>query len=111
MIDRSTRVTRTPRQLLHDLVGASCAVSSAVPEGADEGGHCGPFDGLQTVQVDRTKSRRALEDLRNDPELRRAHRISNLELNLLSRVALMGEARCADDFVFVLNVLRATANR
>ncbi|MGO9061201.1 MAG: helix-turn-helix transcriptional regulator [Candidatus Binataceae bacterium] len=42
----------------------------------------------------------------NDRRLRKLHRISNRELEMLSRVAAMGDVRSPHDFLFVLNAIR-----
>jgi hypothetical protein len=46
------------------------------------------------------------DKFRNDGRLRKQHRISNQELELLSRVAAMGEVRSPRDFLHVLNAIR-----
>jgi putative transcriptional regulator len=45
-------------------------------------------------------------DFLKDARLRRAHRITEKEIETLSRVATMGEVRSPRDFVYVLNVIR-----
>jgi len=45
-------------------------------------------------------------DFLKDTRLRRAHSITERELETLSRVAMMGEVRSPRDFVFMLNVIR-----
>jgi len=42
----------------------------------------------------------------NNGRLRKQHRISNQELELLSRVAAMGDVRSPHDFLYVLNAIR-----
>ena len=48
----------------------------------------------------------AWEDFRKNEQLRRVHSISNEEMEMLSRVALLGEVRSARDFIYILNTVR-----
>ena len=50
--------------------------------------------------------RSAWEEFRHDERLRRAHNISPEEMDVLARVAAMGEARAPRDFVYILNAIR-----
>ena len=50
--------------------------------------------------------RSAWEDFRHDERIRRAHNISTEEMDVLARVAAMGEARAARDFIYILNAIR-----
>jgi transcriptional regulator with XRE-family HTH domain len=50
--------------------------------------------------------RSAWEDFRHDERIRRAHNISTEEMDVLARVAVMGEARAARDFIYILNAIR-----
>lgn len=53
----------------------------------------------------------AWEDFRNNEQLRRVHSISNEEMEMLSRVALLGEVRSARDFIYILNTVRHAVGR
>ncbi|HTQ25160.1 MAG TPA: helix-turn-helix transcriptional regulator [Candidatus Binataceae bacterium] len=46
------------------------------------------------------------EEFRNDERLRRAHSISAEEMDVLGRVAAMGEAHSPRDFIYILNAIR-----
>jgi transcriptional regulator with XRE-family HTH domain len=59
---------------------------------------------LQSQQTQAANS--AWEEFRNDERLRRVHKITPQELEILSRVALMGEVRTVRDFVYILNTVR-----
>jgi transcriptional regulator with XRE-family HTH domain len=48
----------------------------------------------------------AWEEFRHDDRLRRAHSISAEEMDVLARVAAMGEARAPRDFIYILNAIR-----
>jgi len=48
----------------------------------------------------------AWEQFRKDERLRRMHKVSEQEMEILSRVALMGEVRGVRDFVYILNTVR-----
>ena len=50
--------------------------------------------------------RSAWEEFRHDDRLRRAHSISAEEMDVLARVAAMGEARAPRDFIYILNAIR-----
>ena len=50
--------------------------------------------------------RSAWEEFRHDDRLRRAHNISAEEMDVLGRVAAMGEARAPRDFIYILNAIR-----
>lgn len=52
------------------------------------------------------RKRSAWEEFRRDERTRRAHNISAEEMELLGRVAAMGEARAPRDFIYVLNAIR-----
>ncbi len=52
------------------------------------------------------RQRSAWEEFRRDERIRRAHNISADEMDLLGRVAAMGEARAPRDFIYVLNAIR-----
>lgn len=53
----------------------------------------------------------AWEEFRKDEYLQRAHKVTPTEMDLLSRVALMGELRSSRDLVFVLNTVRQALAR
>jgi transcriptional regulator with XRE-family HTH domain len=53
----------------------------------------------------------AWEDFRKNEQLRRVHSISNEEMEMLSRVALLGEVRSARDFIYILNTVRHAVGR
>jgi transcriptional regulator with XRE-family HTH domain len=48
----------------------------------------------------------AWDQFRNDERLQRMYDVSEQEMEILSRVAMMGEVRGARDFVFILNTVR-----
>ena len=48
----------------------------------------------------------AWEDFRKNEQLRRVHNITNNEMEMLSRVALLGDVRSARDFIYILNTVR-----
>jgi len=48
----------------------------------------------------------AWDEFRHDDRLRRAHNISAEEMEVLARVAAMGEARAPRDFIYILNAIR-----
>jgi transcriptional regulator with XRE-family HTH domain len=51
------------------------------------------------------------EDFRKNDQIRRIHNISNDEMEMLSRVALLGEVRSARDFIYILNTVRHAVGR
>jgi len=50
--------------------------------------------------------RSAWEEFRHDERVRRAHNISAEEMDVLGRVAALGEARTPRDFIYILNAIR-----
>jgi transcriptional regulator with XRE-family HTH domain len=46
-----------------------------------------------------------------DENLRRVHHITEQELEVLSRVAMMGEVRSPTDFIFILNSIRQALSK
>ena len=50
--------------------------------------------------------RSAWEEFRHDERIRRAHYISAEEMDVLGRVAALGEARTPRDFISILNAIR-----
>ncbi len=53
----------------------------------------------------------AWESFRKDDRLRRIHNIAPEEMEMLSRVALMGEVRSSRDFIYILNSIRHALGR
>ena len=53
----------------------------------------------------------AWEDFRKNDQLRRVHNISSDEMEMLSRVALLGDVRSARDFIYILNTVRHAVGR
>ena len=53
----------------------------------------------------------AWEQFKNDEQVRRLHNITFEEMEMLSRVALLGEVRSPRDFVLILNTVRHTVGR
>jgi transcriptional regulator with XRE-family HTH domain len=51
------------------------------------------------------------EEFHKDKRLHRIHNISAPEMDLLSRVAMMGRVRSTRDFIFILNTLRQAFGR
>ena len=48
----------------------------------------------------------AWDDFRKNDQMRRVHNITNDEMEMLSRVALLGDVRSARDFIYILNTVR-----
>jgi transcriptional regulator with XRE-family HTH domain len=55
--------------------------------------------------------RSAWDEFRRDERIRRAHNISADEMDVLERIAAMGEARAARDFIYILNAIRQALGR
>ncbi len=55
--------------------------------------------------------RSAWEEFRRDDRTRRAHNVSAQEMELLGRVAAMGDVRTPGDFIYVLNSVRQALGR
>src|ERR1022692_4224127 len=53
----------------------------------------------------------AWDDFKKDEQLRRVHNIAGDEMELLSRVALLGDVRSARDFIYILNTMRHAVGR
>ncbi len=53
----------------------------------------------------------AWEDFRHNEQVRRIHNISDGEMEMLSRVALLGEVRSQRDFIYILNTVRHAVGR
>lgn len=62
-------------------------------------------------QATEQQSSSAWKSFREDPQLRKIHKITDQEMELLSQVAMMGEVRSSRDFVFVLNTIRQALGR
>jgi transcriptional regulator with XRE-family HTH domain len=60
---------------------------------------------------DELTSQSALERFRKDARFRRLRNVSDEELDLLSRVALMGEIKSPRDFFYILNAIRYALSR
>ena len=57
-------------------------------------------------QEQKTSEASAWDGFVKDESLRRLHDITDQEMQTLSQVALMGEARSSRDFLFILNTIR-----
>jgi len=53
----------------------------------------------------------AWEEFRKNEQLRRIHNITSEEMEMLSRVALLGEVRSPRDFIYILNTVRHAVGR
>ncbi len=53
----------------------------------------------------------AWEDFKKNEQLRRVHNIAGDEMEILSRVALLGEVRSPRDFIYILNTVRHAVGR
>jgi transcriptional regulator with XRE-family HTH domain len=53
-----------------------------------------------------TPASSAWEEFRRNDQLRRVHNITGDEMEMLSRVAMMGEVRSQRDFIYILNTIR-----
>jgi transcriptional regulator with XRE-family HTH domain len=51
------------------------------------------------------------EDFRHNEQLRGIHKISDEEMEMLSRVALLGEVRSPREFIYILNTVRHAVSR
>lgn len=51
------------------------------------------------------------EEFRKSDQMRRVHNISNDEMEMLSRVALLGDVRSPRDFIYILNTVRHAVGR
>ena len=61
--------------------------------------------------VSEGNSSSAWEQFKSNEQLRRIHNISTEEMDMLSRVALLGEVREARDFIYILNTVRHAVGR
>lgn len=55
--------------------------------------------------------RSAWEDFRKDERLKRLHGVTGDEMDMLSRVALMGKISSPRDFIYILNTVRHALGR
>ena len=53
----------------------------------------------------------AWDDFRKNDQMRRVHNITNDEMEMLSRVALLGDVRSPRDFIYILNTVRHAVGR
>jgi len=53
----------------------------------------------------------AWDDFSKNEQLRRIHNVTNEEMEMLSRVALLGEVRSQRDFIYILNTVRHAVGR
>jgi len=58
-----------------------------------------------------TPASSAWEDFRKNEQLRRIHNISGEEMEMLGRVALMGDVRSPRDFLYILTTVRHAVGR
>jgi len=58
-----------------------------------------------------TNAKSAWEDFHKNEQLRRIHNISGDEMEMLSRVALLGDVRSPRDFIYILNTVRHAVGR
>jgi transcriptional regulator with XRE-family HTH domain len=67
---------------------------------------------LELVQSElNSRHRSAWDEFRHDDRIRRLHRISSDEMDLLGRVAALGEIGSPRDFVYILNTVRHALGR
>jgi transcriptional regulator with XRE-family HTH domain len=69
----------------------------------------GPLDMLRP-QSER-ESRSGWEEFRKDDRLKRLHSITHDEMEMLSKVALMGQISSPRDFIYILNTVRHALGR
>ncbi len=53
----------------------------------------------------------AWDDFKTNEQLRRIHNITSAEMEVLSRVALLGDVRSTRDFIYILNTVRHAVGR
>lgn len=58
-----------------------------------------------------TRTSSAWENFQHNRQLQGIHNIRQAEMEMLSRVALIGEVRSARDFIFILNTVRHAVGR
>jgi len=67
---------------------------------------------LQFVRPkDKLTKQSAWEQFRKDARFRRLHNVSDEEVDMLSRVALMGEIKSSRDFFYILKTIRYALGR
>jgi len=69
--------------------------------------------GLDHVQISiqDSEAKSAWEDFRKDEQIRKVHNITTDEMEMLERVALLGEVRSPRDFIYILNTVRHAVGR
>ncbi len=65
---------------------------------------------LLTAEVE-SPAQSAWDDFKKNDQLRRVHSITNDEMEMLSRVALLGDVRSTRDFIYILNTVRHAVGR
>jgi transcriptional regulator with XRE-family HTH domain len=60
---------------------------------------------------DKLTKQSAWEQFRKDARFRRVHNVSDEEVDLLSRVAMIGEIKSPRDFFYILNAIRYALGR
>jgi transcriptional regulator with XRE-family HTH domain len=63
-------------------------------------------EALLTDPVKTESSDSAWEQFRKNEQLRRAHNVSNNEMEMLSQVALLGDVQSPRDLIYILNTIR-----
>ena len=53
----------------------------------------------------------AWDDFKKNDQLRRVHNVTGDEMEMLSRVALLGDVRSSRDFIYILNTVRHAVGR
>ncbi len=64
-----------------------------------------------SIPSPRATAKSAWEDFRKDEQIRRIHNITGDEMEMLERVALLGEVRSPRDFIYILNTVRHAVGR
>jgi transcriptional regulator with XRE-family HTH domain len=65
---------------------------------------------LLSPQVESTPET-AWDDFKKNDQMRRVHNVTGDEMEMLSRVALLGDVRSARDFIYILNTVRHAVGR
>ncbi len=63
------------------------------------------------LQQQRPGERSPWEEFRSDERLQRAYGLTQTELDVLSRIALMGEVRSVRDFIYIINTIRQALSK
>ena len=58
-----------------------------------------------------TPAESAWDDFRKNEQFRRVHNVTSSEMEMLSRVALLGDVRSPRDFIYILNTVRHAVGR